>query len=62
MKNIKAIDNSECEDASATYEKEHNSQLAARQKKFIDQLEMAMIRIQNKTYGICRGSGKLIPA
>ena len=50
------------EDGSATYEKEHNTQLAARQKKFIEQLEAAMIRIQNKTYGICRGTGKLIPA
>jgi DnaK suppressor protein len=50
------------EDGSATYEKEHNMQLAARQKKFIEQLEAAMIRIQNKTYGICRSTGKLIPA
>ena len=50
------------EDGSATYEKEHNTQLAARQKKFIDQLEAAMVRIRNKTYGICRGTGKLIPA
>jgi RNA polymerase-binding transcription factor DksA len=48
------------EDGSATYEKEHNSQLAARQKKFIEQLEAALIRIQNKTYGICRVTGKLI--
>jgi len=38
------------EDGSATYEKEHNTQLAARQKKFIDQLEAAMVRIRNKTY------------
>jgi DnaK suppressor protein len=50
------------EDGSATYEKEHNTQLAARQKKFIEQLEAAAIRIQNKTYGICRSTGKLIPA
>lgn len=50
------------EDGSATYEKEHNMQLAARQKKFIEQLEAAMVRIQNKTYGICRATGKLIPA
>lgn len=49
------------EDGSATYEKEHTSQLAARQKKFIEQLEAALIRIQNKTYGICRVTGKLIP-
>ena len=38
------------------------TQLAARQKKFIEQLEAALTRIQNKTYGICRGTGKLIPA
>jgi DnaK suppressor protein len=48
------------EDGSATAEKEAVSQLAARQKKFIDQLEAALIRIENKTYGICRETGKLI--
>jgi DnaK suppressor protein len=50
------------EDGSATYEKEQTNQLAARQKKFIEQLEAALMRIQNKTYGICRATGKLIPA
>lgn len=40
--------------------KEENSQLAARQQKFITSLENALIRIQNKTYGICRETGKLI--
>ncbi|MDN3548171.1 TraR/DksA family transcriptional regulator [Mucilaginibacter aquaedulcis] len=50
------------EDGSATYEKEQTNQLAARQKKFIEQLEAALIRIQNKTYGVCRSTGKLIPA
>ena len=40
--------------------KEENSQLAARQQKFIQSLENALIRIQNKTYGICRETGKLI--
>jgi DnaK suppressor protein len=35
--------------------------LAARQKKFIEQLEAALVRIENKTYGICRETGKLIP-
>ena len=49
------------EDGSSTYEKEQLNQLAARQKKFIEQLESALIRIQNKTYGICRSTGKLIP-
>jgi DnaK suppressor protein len=34
--------------------------LAARQEKFIQNLEMALIRIENKTYGICRETGKLI--
>lgn len=50
------------EDGSETQAKEENAQLAARQKKFIDQLENALIRIENKTYGICRVTGKLIPA
>ena len=49
------------EDGSATLEKEQINQLAARQKKFIEQLEAALIRIENKTYGICRETGKLIP-
>ena len=49
------------EDGSATLEKESINQLAARQKKFIDQLEAALTRIENKTYGICRSTGKLIP-
>lgn len=41
--------------------KEENSKLAARQQKFIKDLEAALIRIENKTYGICRVTGKLIP-
>ncbi len=48
------------EDGSATLEKEQINQLAARQKKFIDQLEAALVRIENKTYGVCRETGKLI--
>ncbi len=40
--------------------KEENSRLAARQQKFINALENALIRIENKTYGICRATGKLI--
>ena len=49
------------EDGSASLEKESINQLAARQKKFIDQLGATLVRIENKTYGICRGTGKLIP-
>jgi len=49
------------EDGSATLEKESINQLAARQKKFIDNLESALVRIENKTYGVCRETGKLIP-
>ena len=41
--------------------KEENGKLAARQRKFIESLENALIRIENKTYGICRVTGKLIP-
>lgn len=48
------------EDGSSTLQKENNSQLAARQKKFIDNLEAALVRIENKTYGICKVTGKLI--
>lgn len=48
------------EDGSATLEKESINQLAARQKKFIEQLNAALIRIENKSYGICRETGKLI--
>ena len=49
------------EDGSDTLAKEEAGQLAARQKKFIEQLQNALIRIENKTYGICRVTGKLIP-
>jgi RNA polymerase-binding transcription factor DksA len=48
------------EDGSATLEKESINQLAARQKKFIEQLDAALVRIENKTYGVCRETGKLI--
>jgi len=48
------------EEGSQVLSKEENSQLAARQQKFIRDLEAALIRIQNKTYGICRVTGKLI--
>ncbi|MDD3961243.1 MAG: TraR/DksA C4-type zinc finger protein [Bacteroidales bacterium] len=49
------------EEGNAVLSKEENSRLAARQQKFIQSLENALIRIQNKTYGICRETGKLIP-
>ncbi len=48
------------EDNSISTEKEHMSQLADRQRKFIKNLEDALIRIENKTYGICKETGKLI--
>ena len=48
------------EDGADTMEKESLSQLAGRQQKFIINLEKALIRIKNGTYGICKDSGKLI--
>ena len=48
------------EDGADTMEKESLSQLAGRQQKFISNLENALIRIKNGTYGICKDSGKLI--
>ena len=50
------------EEGSSVMSKESNSQLAARQEKFIRDLKNALIRIENKTYGICRVTGKLIEA
>jgi RNA polymerase-binding transcription factor DksA len=49
------------EEGAATLSKEEAGKLAQRQLKFIQHLQAAMIRIENKTYGICRESGKLIP-
>ncbi|MFM2038711.1 MAG: hypothetical protein RL432_1650 [Bacteroidota bacterium] len=49
------------EDGSDTLSREEVAQLAARQEKFIQNLQAALVRIQNKTYGVCRVSGKLIP-
>ena len=48
------------EEGSETMSKEANTQLAIRQEKFIRDLKNAMIRIENKTYGVCRLTGKLI--
>uniref|UniRef100_UPI0039A495E5 TraR/DksA family transcriptional regulator n=1 Tax=Ornithobacterium rhinotracheale TaxID=28251 RepID=UPI0039A495E5 len=48
------------EEGSETMSKEQNAQLASRQEKFIKNLKNALVRIENKTYGICRETGKLI--
>ena len=50
------------EEGSSVMSKESNSQLASRQEKFIRDLKNALVRIENKTYGICRVTGKLIEA
>lgn len=49
------------EEGATTLSKEESARLAAHQLKFIRNLEMALIRIENKTYGICKTTGKLIP-
>ena len=71
MRQLMNADGNDCDDTSPTYKvleegsatqsKEELIQLANRQQKFIQGLEGALIRIQNKTYGIDRISGKLIP-
>lgn len=48
------------EEGSETMSREANTQLAIRQEKFIRDLKNALVRIENKTYGICRVTGKLI--
>lgn len=48
------------DEGSDTLSKEANSQLAIRQEKFIRDLKNALVRIENKTYGVCRVTGKLI--
>ena len=48
------------DEGSAVMSKESNSQLAIRQEKFIRDLKNALIRIENKTFGVCRVTGKLI--
>ena len=53
---IKVLD-----EGANTLSKEETTRLAARQLKFIQGLQAALIRIENKTYGICRETGKLIP-
>jgi RNA polymerase-binding transcription factor DksA len=49
------------EEGAATLSKEEAGRLAQRQLKFIQNLQAALVRIENKTYGICRETGKLIP-
>ena len=69
QENIASSDNSDdtaptfkiLEEGAAVLSKEENSALAVRQAKYIQNLENALIRIENKTYGICRVTGKLIP-
>jgi len=69
QENIASGDNSDdtaptfkiLEEGAAVLSKEENSALAVRQAKYIKNLENALIRIENKTYGICRVTGKLIP-
>lgn len=71
MASLMNTDNNGVDDTSPTYKaleegantqsKEELAMLAARQQKFIKGLEGALIRIENKTYGICRETGKLIP-
>ena len=49
------------EEGASTLNKEEAGQLAQRQMKFIQHLQAALVRIENKTYGVCRETGKLIP-
>jgi RNA polymerase-binding transcription factor DksA len=49
------------DDGADTFEKENTTQLAARLMKFFQNLEAALVRIENKTYGVCKTTGKLIP-
>ena len=49
------------EEGASTLSKEEAGRLAQRQMKFIQNLQAALVRIENKTYGLCRETGKLIP-
>lgn len=49
------------EEGASTLSKEESGRLAQRQMKFIKHLQAALVRIENKTYGVCRETGKLIP-
>jgi DnaK suppressor protein len=48
------------EDGANSLSREKMAELASRQRKFIQQLKAALVRVENKSYGICRGTGKLI--
>ena len=71
-KSLMGLDGNDTDDTSPTYKvleegantlsKEETTPLAQRQLKFIQGLQAALVRIENKTYGICRETGKLIPA
>ena len=50
------------EEGAGTRDKEDAARMAERQRKFINHLRAALVRIENKTYGVCRVTGKLIPA
>ena len=68
---LMGLDGNDTDDTSPTYKvleegantlsKEETTRLAQRQQKFIQGLQGAMVRIENKTYGVCRETGKLIP-
>lgn len=49
------------EEGASVLSKEESGRLAQRQQKFIQSLQAALVRIENKTYGVCRVTGKLIP-
>ena len=49
------------EEGYSVSQKEENAKLAARTEKYIQNLDFALMRIENKTYGVCRATGKLIP-
>lgn len=69
--NVMGTDGNDTSDTSPTFKaleeganvlgKEETARLAERQRKFIGHLQAALVRIENKTYGICRQTGKLIP-
>lgn len=69
--NLVGADGNDTADTSPTFKtleeganvlsKEENARLCERQRKFIEHLQNALLRIENKTYGICRQTGKLIP-
>ncbi len=71
LSSMDGIDGNDITDTMPTYKnltesatllaKQETAASAARQKKFIQNLEAALARIENKTYGICRATGKLIP-